>query len=94
VNANVQTLVPLLNVNKVASLTNLIPGAVFTYTINVPNVGTTNTTGTTLIDPLPAGITYVTNTTTLNGWACSRHRRDEHALYGRKGNSRAGQTGW
>ena len=67
VNANVQTLAPLLNVNKVASLTNMVPGAVLTYTINVPNVGTTNTTDTTLIDPIPAGVTYVTNTTTLNG---------------------------
>ncbi len=67
VNANVQTLVPLLNVSKVASLTNVIPGAAMTYTINVPNVGTTNTLGSTLIDPLPAGVSYVTNTTTLNG---------------------------
>jgi uncharacterized repeat protein (TIGR01451 family) len=67
VNANVQTLVPLLNVNKAASLTNVIPGANLTYTINIPNVGTTNTVGSTLIDPIPAGVTYVTNTTTLNG---------------------------
>ena len=67
VNANVQTLVPLLAVNKISSLTNVIPGATFTYTINIPNVGTTNTTGATLLDPLPVGVTYVTNTTTLNG---------------------------
>ncbi len=66
-NQNVLTLVPLLNVSKQASLTNVIPGAVMTYTINVPNVGTTNTTGTTLIDQIPAGATYVTGTTTLNG---------------------------
>ncbi len=67
VNANVQTLAPLLSANKVSSLTNIIPGAALTYTINVPNVGTTNTTDTTLLDQIPAGVTYVTNTTTLNG---------------------------
>jgi uncharacterized repeat protein (TIGR01451 family) len=67
VNADVQTLVPLLSVSKAASLTNVIPGAAMTYTINVPNVGTTNTTGATLLDPLPAGVSYVTNTTSLNG---------------------------
>ena len=67
VNADVQTLAPLLNVNKVSSLTNIIPGANLTYTIVVPNVGTTNTIGTTLIDQIPAGVAYVTNTTKLNG---------------------------
>ena len=67
VNGNVQTLAPLLNVNKVSSLTNIIPGAALTYTINVPNNGATNTVGTTLIDQIPAGVTYVTNTTKLNG---------------------------
>ncbi|MGD0086976.1 MAG: hypothetical protein ABSC24_07580, partial [Verrucomicrobiota bacterium] len=67
VNANVTTLVPLLNVSKAASLTNLVPGGTLTYTINVPNVGTTNTIGTTLLDQIPAGATYVTNTTKLNG---------------------------
>ena len=67
VNANVTTLVPLLTVSKAASLTNLVPGGTLTYTINVPNVGTTNTTGTTLLDQIPAGVTYITNTTKLNG---------------------------
>ncbi|HEY3760509.1 MAG TPA: tandem-95 repeat protein [Verrucomicrobiae bacterium] len=67
VNLNVQTLVPLLDVNKVSSLSNVIPGATFTYTINIPNNGTTNTIDATLQDPLPVGVTYVTNTTTLNG---------------------------
>ena len=69
VNADVQTLVPLLNVSKLASLTNVIPGANLTFTINIPNTGTTNTVGTVLLDPIPAGVTYVTNTTTLNGIA-------------------------
>ncbi|HEY1663003.1 MAG TPA: tandem-95 repeat protein [Verrucomicrobiae bacterium] len=67
VNANVQTLVPLLNVSKVSTLTNVIPGATFTYTINIPNSGTTNTIDTTLLDPIPIGVTYVANSTTLNG---------------------------
>jgi len=67
INQNVVTLVPLLAVSKQASLSNVIPGATMTYTIDVPNIGTTNTTGTTLIDQIPAGVSYVTNTTTLNG---------------------------
>ena len=67
VNANVQTLVPLLNVNKSSSQTNLIPGSTFTYTINIPNIGTTNTTDSALNDQIPAGTTYVPGTTTNNG---------------------------
>lgn len=67
VNANVQTLVPLLNVNKISSLTNALPGQTFTYTINVPNIGTTNTVNSALNDQIPVGTTYVPGTTTLNG---------------------------
>ena len=67
VNANVQTLVPLLNVNKTSSQTNLIPGSTFTYTINIPNIGTTNTVDSALNDQIPVGTTYVHGTTTLNG---------------------------
>ena len=67
VNANVQTLVPLLNVNKTSSQTNLIPGTTFTYTINIPNVGTTNTSDSALNDQIPVGTTYVPGTTTNNG---------------------------
>ena len=67
VNAYVQTLVPLLNVSKASSLSNVIPNATFTYTINIPNQGTTNTIDATLLDPLPVGVSYVPNTTTLNG---------------------------
>ncbi len=67
VNLDVNTYIPLLSVNKVASLTNVIPGAALTYAINIPNDGSTNTFNSTLVDPIPAGVIYVTNTTTLNG---------------------------
>jgi uncharacterized repeat protein (TIGR01451 family) len=67
INANVQTLVPLLNVNKSSSQTNLIPNSTFTYTINIPNVGTTNTSSSALNDQIPVGTTYVPGTTTNNG---------------------------
>jgi uncharacterized repeat protein (TIGR01451 family) len=39
----------------------------FTYTIAVSNNGTTNTVVSTFMDPIPVGVTYVPNTTTLNG---------------------------
>jgi len=67
VNADVQTLVPLLNVNKASSQTNLVPGSTFTYTINIPNVGTTNTSSSALNDQIPVGTTYVPGSTTNNG---------------------------
>ena len=67
VNLDVNTFIPVLGVNKVASLTNIVPGAALTYAINIPNTGSTNTANSTLVDPIPAGVFYVTNTTTLNG---------------------------
>ncbi len=67
VNLDVNTYIPVLGVNKVASLTNVVPGAALTYAINVPNTGSTNTANSTLVDPIPAGVFYVTNTTRLNG---------------------------
>jgi uncharacterized repeat protein (TIGR01451 family) len=67
VNANVITYVPLLNVNKTSTLTNLAPGSNFTYTITIPNIGTTNTLDAGLNDQIPVGTTYVPHTTYLNG---------------------------
>ena len=64
---NAEILAALLVVSKSADLTNVIPGATFTYTITVLNSGTTNSVGSTLLDQLPQGVTYVLNTTTLNG---------------------------
>ncbi len=47
----------------------VLPGAQVTYTISIPNSGTADSSGTTLVDPIPAGTTYVPNSTTLNGVA-------------------------
>ena len=48
-----------------------LPGDQVTYTITIPNTGTADTSGATLADPIPAGTTYVANSTTLNGSAVS-----------------------
>lgn len=42
-------------------------GDVLEYTIEVRNVGTENTIGAVLVDPIPGNSTYVANSTTLNG---------------------------
>ena len=45
------------------------PGQVVTYDVRVPNIGLAPTVGSTLVDPIPAGVTYLANSTTLNGVA-------------------------
>jgi len=47
----------------------VLPGGTVTYTITIPNTGTADSSGTTLADPIPAGTTYVPNSTTMNGVA-------------------------
>lgn len=42
-------------------------GSTLTYTITMTNDGTANSDATTLADAIPAGATYVANSTTLNG---------------------------
>jgi uncharacterized repeat protein (TIGR01451 family) len=52
---------------KTVSPTGVVPvGQQLTYTISVPNSGQVGSAGTTLTDPIPAGTTYVPNSTTLN----------------------------
>jgi uncharacterized repeat protein (TIGR01451 family) len=47
----------------------VLPGSTLTYTITLNNDGTAPSAGTTLQDAVPAGVTYVPNSTTLNGIA-------------------------
>jgi uncharacterized repeat protein (TIGR01451 family) len=47
----------------------VLPGGTVNYTVTIPNTGTADSSGTTLADPIPAGTTYVPNSTTLNGAA-------------------------
>jgi uncharacterized repeat protein (TIGR01451 family) len=55
---------------KTVSPTGIVPvGQQLSYTISVPNTGQVGSAGTTLLDPIPAGTTYVANSTTLNGIA-------------------------
>ena len=62
----IATLIPAKTVSPGGTVT---PGQVLTYTIAVPNSGTGNTAGTTLADAIPAGLTYLAGSTTLNGGA-------------------------
>jgi large repetitive protein len=55
---------------KTVSPTGVVPvGQQLVYTISVPNSGQVGSAGTTLLDPIPAGTTYVANSTTLNSIA-------------------------
>lgn len=53
---------------KTVSPTGVVPvGQQLSYTITVPNTGQVGSSGTTLLDAIPVGTTYVSNSTTLNG---------------------------
>jgi uncharacterized repeat protein (TIGR01451 family) len=55
---------------KTVSPTGIVPvGQQLSYTVSVPNTGQVGSAGTTLLDPIPVGTTYVANSTTLNGIA-------------------------
>ncbi len=57
---------------KSVSPTGVVPvSQQLTYTITVPNTGQVGSVGTTLLDAIPTGTTYVLNSTTLNGVAVS-----------------------
>lgn len=59
---------PRLQPTKTASPPGkVLPGGTVTYTVSIPNTGTANSSGTTLSDPIPAGTTYVPNSTYMNG---------------------------
>ncbi|MEI7831739.1 MAG: SdrD B-like domain-containing protein, partial [bacterium] len=61
-------LAPRIEPTKTANPPGIVTtGNIITYTINVPNTGLYATPGTTLLDPLPAGVDYVAGSTTLNG---------------------------
>jgi uncharacterized repeat protein (TIGR01451 family) len=44
-----------------------LPNSTVTYTISIPNSGTVDSSGTTLVDPIPVGTSYVPGSTTMNG---------------------------
>lgn len=63
---------PNLNPNIVATKSvsptgNVNPGATLTYTIEIENTGNAPAVVATFTDSLPAGVSYVANTATLNG---------------------------
>ncbi|WP_172892735.1 DUF11 domain-containing protein [Calothrix sp. NIES-3974] len=47
----------------------VLPGDVVEYTVTITNVGTVPATKAVFKDPIPAGVSYVTNSTTMNGVA-------------------------
>ncbi|MGB8337607.1 MAG: hypothetical protein WCD07_05635 [Burkholderiales bacterium] len=74
-NSNLTTNPVLTNIARVAITKSVAPagavrvGQILSYTINVNNDGTANSSASTLIDAIPAGSTYVPGSTTLNGAA-------------------------
>ena len=61
---------PELRVTKEVNPARVVTaGDTLTYTIRVANIGSLDSTDTTLADQLPAGVTYVRNSTTLQGVA-------------------------
>jgi uncharacterized repeat protein (TIGR01451 family) len=60
---------PIVDIAKSADVALLIPGGNVTYTVTVRNSGTVPADGTTLDDPLPAGLAATTWTCTANGGA-------------------------
>ena len=57
-----------LRISKSSSVvSNALPGSNITYTIVVTNAGSLTHTNVTVTDPLPDGVTYVTNSTWVTG---------------------------
>jgi large repetitive protein len=72
-NASLTTNPVLTSIARLAITKNVAPagavrvGQFLTYSISVNNDGTANSSGSTLIDAIPAGTTYVPGSTTFNG---------------------------
>ncbi len=47
----------------------ILPGDVVEYTVTITNIGAVPATKSTFRDPIPVGVTYVANSTTMNGVA-------------------------
>lgn len=52
---------PILDIKKEANVSFVIPGGEIEYTVTLVNGGTGPATGVTMIDPIPAGSTFVPN---------------------------------
>ncbi|MEZ4658811.1 MAG: DUF11 domain-containing protein [Caldilineaceae bacterium] len=55
---------PKLEIRKKADVSSALVGDMIEYTIVVQNTGTTAAAGVTIVDPIPAGTTYVTGSAT------------------------------
>ncbi|MFB9328409.1 hypothetical protein ACFFSY_20960 [Paenibacillus aurantiacus] len=58
---------PNVTLAKSANVSGAIVGDVITYTATVRNTGTANASSVVLTDPLPAGLTFVTGSVTVEG---------------------------
>ncbi|MCC2454580.1 DUF11 domain-containing protein [Bacillus cereus] len=57
----------IVNPQKVASRQIASIGDIITYTVTIPNTGNIPVTNATVIDPIPAGTTFVPNSVLVNG---------------------------
>lgn len=55
---------PNIEIKKQADVTTTVPGGLINYTIELNNSGTATATNVVMIDPIPAGTTYVANSLT------------------------------
>lgn len=66
-NYTTATLIDRLDVSKSATVTGAGGTKTITWTITINNTGLTNTSGSTLTDPIVANTTYTTGSTKMNG---------------------------
>jgi len=67
--ASINSLEPILGVTKTVSPTVVPNGSTATFTVTVENTGDSNSLNTTITDTIPAGLTYVPGSITLDGVA-------------------------
>lgn len=55
---------PIIRIDKKANPTVVLPGGTIEYTVVIANIGSVPATGVTMIDPIPAGTTFVSGSET------------------------------
>lgn len=69
-NPQLDPVVPQVSVTKTTTSTTVVPGGSIVYTVTVSNTGSVSANGTTVSDPLPAGISAMAWTCRASAGAC------------------------
>ena len=67
---------PVLGATKTATAA-AMPGDTVTYTVDIINGGVADSTATTMVDPIPAGMTYVAASCTATSGTCTYNGTDD-----------------